>query len=425
MEKIILVQKNIHGRVKFIILTLEDAVVSREWGLIDGKTQTTSNTYDFINKNKTNELSPSEAALDDFNRLTIKKKKEGYIEVEYLDKLPDLEASNMNLDNLPVQFCCSKPHTKITKKTLDKLIAKNLVRFFIKENGLCHFVLITSKNEVKIYSRRIDDHTRKYPKLVKAFDNLKLPAGTLIAIELVVDDSIYKMHMERFQRVSSISKSDVLNGQVQESIEKTLALQEETPVVAMIFNILYLKGIDNTTTSYDLNIELAQDIESYDTSGFIKTPREISFSSYDEAYVWVKNNKLTIEGLVVWNKEENAEITYNGKPNRRACYKLKAVAEDDVVAYDWLEGSGSKQGKIGSLLIGKYNSEGELIPLGKVGSGLKPKQGDCEVENWIFPCVIEIEYEQRFPTGKYQFPRFSKKHEDKIPSDILLDERGF
>lgn len=425
MEKIILVQKNIHGRVKFITLILEDATVSREWGLIAGKTQTTSNTYDFINKGKANELSPSEAALDDFNRLTIKKKKEGYIEIESLDKLPDLEENRMDFNDLPVQFCCSKPHTKITSKKLDKLITKNLVRFFIKENGLCHFVLITSENEVKIYSRRIDDHTKKYPKLTKAFDNLKLPAGTLIAIELVIDDSLYKMHMERFQRVSSISKSDVLKGQVQESIEKTLALQEETPVIAMMFNILYLDGFDRTTVDYDSTITIMQDMESYDTSGFIKTPREIVFPSYDEAYVWVKNNKLTIEGLVVWNKEENAEITYNGKPNRRACYKLKAVAEDDVIAYDWLEGSGSNQGKIGSLLIGKYNFEGELTPLGKVGSGLKPKQGDCEIDNWSFPCVIEIEYEQRFPTGKYQFPRFSKKHEDKIPSDILLDERGF
>jgi ATP-dependent DNA ligase len=122
--------------------------------------------------------------------------------------------------------------------------------------------------------------------------------------------------------------------------------------------------------------------------------------------------------------EENAEITYNGKPSRRACYKLKATREDDVVAYGWEEGSGAKQGKVGSLLIGKYNSEGKIVPLGKVGSGLKIKQGECEIDYWEFPCVIEIEYEQRFPTGSYQFPRFSKKHGEKVPSEVILDQNG-
>jgi ATP-dependent DNA ligase len=124
--------------------------------------------------------------------------------------------------------------------------------------------------------------------------------------------------------------------------------------------------------------------------------------------------------MVVWNIDENAEITYNGKPNRRACYKLKAKEEDDVVAYGYTEGSGSKQGKVGSLLIGKYNKEGEMVEMGSVGTGLKIKEGDCEIENWTFPCVIEIEYEQQFETGRYQFPVFIKKHGDKIPEEVVL-----
>ncbi len=69
--------------------------------------------------------------------------------------------------------------------------------------------------------------------------------------------------------------------------------------------------------------------------------------------------------------------------------------------------------------------EGEMVPMGRVGSGIKIKQGECELEFWPFPCVIQISFDQRFPTGAYQFPRFDKKHEDKIPSDIVVDKDGF
>lgn len=169
-------------------------------------------------------------------------------------------------------------------------------------------------------------------------------------------------------------------------------------------------------------MKLMQDMESYDTSGFITTPREFTFTSYEEAYAYAEENIDLIEGFVVWIKAENSEITYNGKPNRRACYKLKALREDDVVAYAWAEGSGDRQGLIGSFLIGKYDLNGNMIPFGNVGSGIKDE--DANPEDWVLPCVIEINYEQRFETGKYQFPRFSKRHEDKIPSDVVIDEDG-
>jgi len=423
MERTLLVQKNTHGRIKFIELTLEGAVVSRVWGLIDGKTQSTSNEYDYINKGKANELSPSEAALADFNRINELKNKEGYLYAKSLDELPEFDNDQMDFDDLPVQFCCSKPHASISASKCNKLIKQKLARIFIKENGLCHYILITSTGDVKIYSRRIDDHTRKYPEIVESVRGLKLPKRTLMIVELVIDPQLEIPHMLAFKLIRSISKSDVLNGKVKESVEKTLALQEEHRVVAVIFNILFLDGEDATERTYDEILETLIDDPSKDDP--IILPRKMEFTSYKEAYEWVDANKDQYEGLVIWNGEENAEITYNGKPNRRACYKLKAVLEDDVVAYAWQEGTGAKQGKVGSLLIGKYNLEGEMVPMGKVGSGLKIKEGECELDYWNLPCVIAINFDQRFPTGAYQFPRFDKKHEDKVPSDIVVGKDGF
>jgi len=430
MEETILVQRHSTGRVKFVTLSLDGDTLNREWGLLKGKVQKTSHTYDYINKGKANELNSEEAALADYFRIIEKKTKEGYITTESLDVLPDLENNNMNFENLPEQFCCSKPHTEISKSKLDKLKEEHKAKFFIKENGLCHYILVTDTNEIKIYTRRIDDHTRKYPKIVEAVQAIGYPPNTLLIVELTIDPALNLPHMESFNLMSSISRSDTLEGKVKENITQTLFLQEQHPVKAVVFNMLFHNGEDLTSLSYSSIINLYIDyfdnykLEIFDAPKQIVLikPFELFFDSYDQAFAWAEENKKKYEGLVVWDVTANAEITYNGKPNRRACYKLKASQEDDVVAYDWKEGTGAKQGKIGSLLIGKYNLKGQMIPMGNVGSGLKIKEGDCEVENWTFPCVIEITYDQKFPTGKYQFPRFNKKHEDKVPSDIIIDD---
>lgn len=433
MEEVIFVQKNSLSRIKYIILSLESDTVNRKWSLIGSENvQETSNTYGYINKGKANELSPEEAAKIDFNRIIAIKLKEGYLKTNSLDTLPDFNNDNMDFDNLPVQFCCSKPHTSITESKCNKLIKDKLLRFFIKENGLCHFILVTSTGEIKIYSRRLDLLTVKYPAIVEAVKNLELPNNTLIIAEFVIDPDLEIPHMESFQLMSSISRSDTLSGAVKENVEKTLELQKKHKVTAVLFNILFMDGIDTTALKYEDILEKLSEIDKRynsiagETSNILLA-RELKFESFDDAWKWAQDNTILYEGLVAWNIEENAEITYNGKPNRRACYKLKAEKEDDVIAYDWKEGTGAKQGKVGSLYIGKYNKERtEIIPFGRVGSGLKIKQGECEIDYWKLPCVIEISYDQRFPTGKYQFPRFTGKiHLEKIPSDIVVNDKGF
>jgi len=423
MEEIILVQNHSTGRVKFVILTLVGDTITRKWGLVGGKIQTTFHTYGYINRGKANELNPDEAAKADYTRLIETRLKEGLQIAKSLDDLPDLNNNQMDFNNLPVQFCCSKPNTSISKTKCNKLIKDKLARFFLKYNGLCHYILVTSIGEVKIYTRRINDHTKKYLNIVKTIEDMKLPYNTLLIAEFVIDPELKISHMEGFKLMQSISKSDTLNGELKEDIKTSLALQEKHKVIAVVFNVLFSDREDFTEENYEDSLGFLT--KSLIANSSVILPKEKLFDSYNEAYGWVDKNKMQYEGLVLWHAHENAEITYTGKPTRRACWKVKAVKEDDVVAYDWKECTGAKQGKVGSLLIGKYNQVGKIIPLGRVGSGLKIKQGECEIDYWELPCVIEISYSQRFPTGAYQFPSYSKKHEDKLPKDIVIDEKGF
>lgn len=424
MKETILMQPNSHGRTKFIVLQVEGDEVRREWGLLNGKSQKTANTYDYINKGKSNELSPSEAAEVDFNRIIETKVKEGYIVVDSLDTKEEVKFDEMDFDNPPESLCVSKPKTSISNKKLQKLIDDDKAIIDIKENGSCHLLFIDSKGDVKIKTRRHEDHTLKYPSVVEAVKEAKLPPNTVLTVELVIDPLLGYNHMESFKLLQSISKSDTVKGALKPDQSKSYELQEKNKVRAMVFNIVYLNGEDLSQKEYNYAREYIDlKFDSVESDSVLYRPTRMVFKTAEEAVQFAKDNEFKYEGLVVWDKTESIEVSFNGKPKRRAAYKLKIEKEDDVVAYSYLEGTGKKQGKIGSLLIGKYDSEGNMVEFGRVGSGLTDET--CELDCWGFPVVIEIKYSQRFETGAYQFPVVVKQHEDKVPSEVVVNDKGF
>ena len=423
MQQCILVQRNSSGRVKYIILNQNNDTIQRVWGLIDGKFQETSNTYDFINKGKANQLDPEQAAMSDYNRIIQTKTKEGYIITESLDELPDLDDNKMDFDELPLELCCSKPNTKIGDKKLNILIESNRAKIDRKYNGLCHFILITSVGSIKIYTRRMDEHTLKYPDLVESIKKQNFPTNTLLIGELVTDPNLNIPHMEGFKLISQISKSNTVKGKLKDDLTKSFNYQKEHKVRYAIFNVLYYDSDPIWQKPYGYIIEnfISKLPFVYDED-VIFQPEVLNFDSVIEIRKKAKEIIEMVEGFVAWNLDQSAEVSFNGKPKRRACYKIKASRDDDVVAVGYLEGTGDHQNMIGSLLIGKYDTKGEFIDMGRVGSGLEDEE--CNPDNWEFPCVIEIKYDSRFPTKKYQFPRFTKVHEDKVPADIIVDKDG-
>jgi hypothetical protein len=419
-KEIILVKNNSRGKPQYQKILLDDEVVIKEWGLIGGKIQQTSNEYKVINAGKANELSPQEAALAGFTRIVKKKLKEGYLETQSLTDLPDLNKEiNIDLDNIPESFCISKPTQKVSVITLDKLIASGNAKFFIKYNGLCHYILIKTNGKIKLFTRRWYDHTRKYPEIVKAVQEAKFPTGTLLLAEFCIDPSLKIPHMTAFKLMSSISKSDTNAGICKPELPKTIARLKKHKVKAAIISILYSKELK--TWDYPHNVvlhSLQHSVPSLADGKAIFVPTEVPITSGTQAFEIVRSNKDKIEGFVVWDMTEHMTVTLNGKPDRCAAWKVKATGEKDVVAWGWEEGNGRNQGKIGSIKICQYDAEGNQIDLGTI-DGLKEKEGQREPDNWQFPCVVEVGYDQIFPdTGKFQFGHLNKIHEDKIPAEV-------
>jgi len=207
-----------------LCFTLDCKRIYREWGLIGGMIQGNFHDYEPINEGKANALNPEEAALADYHRVIKQKVKEGYVKTDCLIDLPDLpdHLEAFDLDNIPTAFCCSKPTQKISAKAIDKLVRTGNAKFFAKYNGGCHYIRVDSMGEVTIFTRRWDDHTAKYPFLVQAVKDHKIPLSTLMIVEICIDPGLGLDHMTAFKKFAAISKVDTVKGVVGPNVDETI-----------------------------------------------------------------------------------------------------------------------------------------------------------------------------------------------------------
>jgi len=414
-----LVQQNINGKYKFLRYTLNDNQITNEWGLIDGISQGVCNEYEPINAGKSNELTAEQAAEADYNRIIKRKIKEGYSPVDSLENLPNQKEMPLDLDHIPPSFCCSKPIKTTKPKIINKLIKAGNAKFFVKYNGACHYILIKSDGEIRLFTRRWDDHTCKYPEIVRAIKTSKIEPNSLLIVELCIDPFMALNHMTAQKHMSEIMKADTLKGVCKPDQTKCFKLQKKYPVKAAVFGYLYCNGTKIWHKAYITQwAYISKQIKPLSRHQLLFQPQEAKFNSYEEAISMAIAHKTHIEGFVVWDMTKAMEVTMNGKPLRRASWKIKTKAEMDVIAYKGKPGK--KKDQYRSLYIGKFNDKGEMVPMGTVG-GLKPKNGETDPSYWNFPCVIEVIYDNQFPdTGFLQFGSFSKIHEDKTIEEVEL-----
>ena len=418
-----LVQKNAHGKVKFIQFTLDGDSLTREWGLIGGTIQGTSNQYDPINVGKANEQDGEEVALAKYEYIWNKKIKEGYVPAVSLIDLPDITKflDNIDLDNIPTEFCLSKPIATISDLDLSKLLAMNHSRMFVKYNGGCHYIVIGSTGEIYIFTRRWDNHTAKYPNIVKAVLDQNLPNDTMLAVELCVDPLLNIPHMTCQKHAAKINKTETNKGVLQADQSESHKLQEQYTIKTAVFGILYYDNNKLWDQPYGIMLKLIeQTMPKLSDQGLLFQPQSVGLDSVQSIHKTLAHNKKLIEGFVVWDVTKAMEVTMNGKPLRRAAWKLKEKEEKDVIAYGWENAKHKAPGIIGAIKVGQYDAQGNMVDLGTVG-GLKPNEGETDPANWSFPCVIEVGYDNIFPeTGKFQFGHFNKVHESKTIEEVEI-----
>lgn len=135
---------------------------------------------------------------------------------------------------------------------------------------------------------------------------------------------------------------------------------------------------------------------------------------------------LTLGRAVVFTRQKKIEGFILKDPE--AVYgegwtKVKAEETHDViitgVIWSESESYGSK-GWIRSVLVGQYDAKGKMIDCGQVSGFTEAVRGLISATPQKFKGkVIEIECQQRLPSGKFRHPRFLRFREDKNASDCV------
>lgn len=130
-----------------------------------------------------------------------------------------------------------------------------------------------------------------------------------------------------------------------------------------------------------------------------------------------------------WCRIESGENDYEGLVYRKTSdlptaklARSKKEVTDDVVIMDKYEGQNRLSGSLGGLVVGKFNSDGILTPLYRVGGGFDDALRDEIWREWPkhYLKVIECKGKARFESGALRHPNFSKFRPDKQPSECRI-----
>ena len=130
-------------------------------------------------------------------------------------------------------------------------------------------------------------------------------------------------------------------------------------VVFQVFDILWLNGHSTQKLEYLQRKELLKD--ALKESDLIKYHDHVLENGKD-FFRLVEN--MGLEGMIA----KKIESSYGEGVRSSEWLKIKTQQTEEAIIVGFTEPKGSRK-KFGSLILGKYNDEGELVFAGQAGSG--------------------------------------------------------
>jgi len=299
--------------------------------------------------------------------------------------------------------------------------------FEFKYDGF-RIMINKNKDEIKLFTRRLDDVSTQFPDIVEAVKNIT-GESFIIDSEAVGFDPKNKKYRP-FQDISQRIKRKY---DIPELVKKL-------PVELIVFDIIYYNGKSLIKTPFKKRRELLEKIIKKQKLKIILAEQIVTDSEKKAQKFYDKAIDEGQEGLMV----KKLEAPY--KPGSRIGYGYKLKPEDkdfDLVIAEAEYGTGKRAGWLTSYTVA-CQANGELLKIGKVSTGLKEKEEEeglsfKEMTKILKPLIIKEEgrrvivkpkvvvsvtYQniQKSPTYEsgyaLRFPRITNLRPDRTTSDI-------
>lgn len=278
---------------------------------------------------------------------------------------------------------------------------------------------------IRLLSRNGNDVTARYPELVglpRVLSHDALVDGEIVALD---DDG--RPSFERLQQRMNLTR-----------VREIERLAASVPVRLLLFDVLEIAGASVTAEPYRRRRELLDDLFTARRGVPVEVPAQAPGPAADALE---ESRRLGLEGLVA----KRPDSPYRPGVRSEAWLKLKLTRTQEVVIGGYRKGSGTRTGRIRSLLVGIPGEHG-LEYAGRVGSGLRELQTErllAELDKrrqetspflevpaadlpdavWVRPEIVgEIEFGEWTSTGVARHPRWRGLRPDKSPRDVRREE---
>jgi bifunctional non-homologous end joining protein LigD len=285
---------------------------------------------------------------------------------------------------------------------------------------------------VRLRSRTLLDVSTQYPELQGLAEALPRRQAILDG-EVVALDGRGRASFELVQGRLGVTQRAV-----------AAARAERTPIVYMMFDLLYLDGHDTTGLPYEERRGLLESL------GLEGPHWRVTPSRVGDGRGLLEDP--TLEGVVA----KRLGSAYEPGARSRAWVKVKLQKRQELVIGGWTPGRGARKGRIGALLVGHYDvtpaeaaQRGEaqrFLYAGSVGTGFSdrllqnllarmepdrraasPFANAVDKRDALFVeprLVAEFEFSEWTSQGRLRHPSFKGLRFDKDPRDVTREERG-
>jgi len=273
--------------------------------------------------------------------------------------------------------------------------------------------------ELSIQSRNQLDITARYPEIWPI-------SGVFGSRDVLLDGEIIALDEEERPSFSRLQRRMHVNNRM--AVKK---LMGEVPVYFVVFDVLWLDG----ESLFDLPwIERRDRLEELELDGgaWMRSPATIG----EGTELFAAAREMHLEGIVA----KKTDSLYRPDVRSPDWLKIKNISDDEFVIGGWIGEGGTRSDRVGSLLVGQYDEQGNLIFMGGVGTGFNndthdrltqllhslasdenpfatpvPKRGAHYVKPKL---VAQIEFRRKGPGGILQQAAFKGLRSDKSPKEV-------